>query len=142
VETPLKKRTKIMSTVLVTIATLVSGCATTDEPLPSGFDYGPPPSDIEQAVEAYFQRTLKDPESARYEYETGLIKVSCIQNIFKASQKSAWDPYWAAVVRINARNSYGGYTGNKRYSALFVGDSVAMALDSEKFRQKFCRVME
>lgn len=66
----------------------------------------------EAAVQRYFEQTLKDPDSARYRfrpYRRGVLDLS-------------GGRAWAGVFMcgaVNARNSYGGYTGHQTFLAYF-----------------------
>ena len=94
------------SLVLFALIALVSGCATppTQEELASA-DYGQYPSDYEQIIKGYMQATLKDPDSARYQ--------------FLNPPKTGWNGFggkkfgYIVCAYINAKNSYGGYVGNR-----------------------------
>lgn len=88
---------------------IVSGCVTTAPPptaseLASAY-YGPYPSEYERVIKEYMSVRLKDPYSAHYEFlirpSTGYLSLK--ENIFG----------WLVCVDINAKNSYGGYTGAK-----------------------------
>lgn len=89
----------------VAAAVVLSGCAVaTPEDLAKA-DYGPYPTNYEAVVRSYMNRTLKDPESARYE--------------FLNSPKQSWNGIgglkfgYSVCVNINAKNSYGGYVGTR-----------------------------
>lgn len=109
--------------VSVAAAILCAGCTTSS--LSAGFqappddaDYGVVP-EVGDAVKAYFSQILKDPESARYE-KGHLGKAYCNKGI-------AWggDVVWygyAANIYVNAKNSYGGYTGFKPYTLIWNRD--------------------
>jgi len=74
-------------------------------------DYGTYPADYEVVIKAYMETTLKDPESARYSDFSKPRKEHIITNV---DAKEATYGYSACVL-VNAKNSYGGYTGNHRY---------------------------
>lgn len=74
-------------------------------------DYGPFPGDFEQIIKTYLAKSLKDPESARYSEFSKPRKEHAITN---ARQKLAVYGYSACVL-VNAKNSYGGYTGDQQY---------------------------
>lgn len=91
------------------------------EKISPDYNFGSPPTDVERKVREYFQYILKDPSSANFIVGTpykayqneGLITGGGIQ----------WAGY-AVDVSINARNSYGGYTGYKPYLVYFTGESI------------------
>ena len=101
------------------VAVLVGGCASrpTQQEM-SAADYGSYPTDYEQIIRSYMQRTLKDPESARYE--------------FLNQPQTAWTSMggkkygYAVCAYINAKNSFGGYVGN-RLSYFLIKNSQVIA---------------
>ena len=90
---------------ILALAALLLGCATPTQQELAAADYGSYPADFETIIKSYMQATLKDPESARYQ--------------FLNSPKSGWNGFggvkygYVVCVRINAKNSYGGYVGNR-----------------------------
>jgi hypothetical protein len=71
-------------------------------------DYGSYPEDYQQAVKDYMNGILIDPDSARYSNWKGPSK---------GSVKDSFAGYvfgYRVCVDINAKNSFGGYTGNQR----------------------------
>ena len=104
-----------MRTKIASLAFLValSGCAAVAGSAGvnwSEMNPGTPP-DYElakaEAKEA-IQRMLKDPESAQYRDTTPLFKT--LYNFGLASSGNQ-QPLWAMCIEVNAKNSYGGYTG-------------------------------
>ena len=67
----------------------------------------PPPANYRSMGEAFFKRVLKDPESAKFDW-IGEPRHEAIQPGFGSPHAV---PVWVTPVRINARNSFGGYTG-------------------------------
>jgi len=67
----------------------------------------PPPADYRSIGEAFIRRVLKDPESAKFEW-VGEPKHEAIQPAFASPHAT---PVWVTGVRVNAKNSFGGYTG-------------------------------
>lgn len=103
--------------VIFTILAL-SGCAAGPTSLDiANADYGtgPTQTDAESQIKSYFGRVLKDPYSARYGFspvEKGYIVGNAIQG----------KPLYAGFIvyaKVNAKNSYGGYVGDKGYLFLF-----------------------
>jgi len=97
---------------------LLSSCASLS-PVGSGFykpteeekasaDYGPFPENYQELVKQYMQTQLKDPESARYRFEMKPYKGNTSA---KSKEKVVY--CWKVATYINAKNSYGGYTGEK-----------------------------
>jgi hypothetical protein len=85
----------------------------------------PPPSNAEAmqaGLKAAFENRLKDPESARYEFSEP-VRAYCRQG-FMGKKPPRYG--WAMNFTVNAKNSYGGYTGPQPYTALDYDDSDEM----------------
>lgn len=67
-----------------------------------------PPADREEQERRFILSVLKDPESARLAF-LGLEKDAIPAEY--ASPKAV--PVWVSRVSVNAKNSFGGYTGSK-----------------------------
>jgi len=99
------------------VVLLLAGCATkpTLDELNSA-DYGAYPYGYKDTISSHMSRRLKDPESARYDY-------------LNQPQK-AWNGFggakygYAVCVNVNAKNSFGGYTGGQMSYFLLRGSSV------------------
>jgi hypothetical protein len=79
------------------------------------------PSDYEALIKAEMEYMLKDPESARFRFGTPTRAYSNKGLIYGGGIAFVGH---AVTVHINARNSYGGYTGFKEYTALFSNGSL------------------
>lgn len=79
-------------------------------PVLSG-DYGSYPTNYEELAKAHLATTLKDPESARFGVFSKPRKEHVITNV---DAKEATYGY-STCVSVNAKNSYGGYTGNHQF---------------------------
>ena len=90
---------------ILALTGLLVGCATPTQQEVAVADYGSYPTDFETIIKSHMQATLKDPESARYQ--------------FLNSPKSGWSSFggvkygYVVCAYINAKNSYGGYVGNR-----------------------------
>ena len=103
---------------IILVLAVLTGCASGPTPQDiANADYGTS-IDQEQAetrVKQYFNAHLKDPYSAQYQFskvEKGYI----IGNAFEGR------PLYAGYImtaNVNAKNSFGGYTGNEAYQFLF-----------------------
>ncbi len=124
--------------ILPILALIITGCATeakkndavvdawkTTLPAPNA-DYGAYPENYETLIKQYFSKTLKDPESVRYSEFSTPRKEHAIK---KAGEKLAIYGYSACVL-VNAKNSYGGYTGNKQYWFLFRNGEIVRSKDT------------
>lgn len=77
-------------------------------------NYGKKPVNYENLVKEKMKDTLKDPDSAKYKFNREPSKMWIV------------NPYgdghlfgWGTCGEINAKNSYGGYTGFQRYFYFF-----------------------
>ncbi len=77
-------------------------------------NYGVYPEDHKSIIERYWRDSLKDPDSAMFEYETTPMK----SHIFDRGQ-----PVFGYVVdyKLNAKNGFGAYTGYEERRA-FIHD--------------------
>jgi hypothetical protein len=76
--------------------------------------YGPLPENYQQLVMAYAGTQLIDPDSARYQF-------------FQPAPRSVG---WVGQVYVNARNRFGGYTGNQLFVWKIIhGQAVFFAKD-------------
>lgn len=105
----------------IIVILFISGCATA----PSAQDqlkayYGPQPTDAEQIIRSHMDHVLKDPMSATYRLQgwpkTMWVKPGLLAGPFKYG--------WGICAGINARNSFGGYVGEKMYFFLIQDDQV------------------
>lgn len=109
---------------------LLGGCATRPsaplEPTPeqlASADYGEPLPEEEAKAKAeqWLLDVLKDPESARIEWEQ-------FERGWGRNQRRGEGRFLYGYVllgKVNARNSYGGYTGAKQYKFLFRDGEIA-----------------
>ena len=93
-------------------------------------ELGPQPRDILAGVKAIGQTYLKDPDSAQYEIGS-VLPGYCKKGLFQG-KGVAWQG-WAVNVLINAKNSYGGYTGFEPHTVLFVGDIATQIIEGYDF---------
>lgn len=97
---------------------LMAGCAAqattaSDRPVAetvdtANADYGQYPSNFEELVKQWGAANLKDPDSARYTRISKPRKEYLVANL-----KPAFG--YSVCATINAKNSYGGYSGNQTY---------------------------
>jgi hypothetical protein len=97
------------------LAAGLAGCASVPPPTPqqmAAADYGDLPEKAYSYVKGYLGARLKDPYSAKYTftYEKGYIDLPDNRRAFG----------YFVYPTINAKNSFGGYTGNKMYRPVFV----------------------
>ena len=103
----------------LTLALLSSGCAAPSAAEIAKADYGAMPSDPEGVIKGWFESRLKDPFTAVYEF-------GAVEKAWRKAWRWSAPTYgWRTMVRVNARNSFGGYTGFKTYLFMLRGDQVA-----------------
>lgn len=110
--------------ILVVMAFALAGCASGPTPQDiASADYGSAiqQDEAESQIKSYFNRSLKDPESARY----GFSEVEKGHIIGNAFQGSPLYVGYTVYAKVNAKNSYGGYTGDKGYLFLFQNGRLA-----------------
>jgi len=100
-------------------ACFLAGCVTQDQL--AAADFGPVPTDTEKQCRQYFEEVLKDPESARYRFVA--VKQGWAKDGLIMGGKTHFG--WVQIVEVNAKNSYGGYTGYKTHYLLFVNGRLA-----------------
>lgn len=82
-------------------------------------NYGILPSDYQNQIKNHMSSILKDPESARYNF---LPTFKGYSQDGSLSSTSGGIRFGHVVpVLVNAKNSYGGYTGNQKYVFIFSG---------------------
>ena len=128
---------------LTTLA-LLSGCATTKPVLDTlsmkqihSANYGAYPSNYQSSVRQHLQGSLLDYNSAKIEFYMKPVKVFYTvfyttalafdgpHSVFKGSHKGrGWVgfPVYLACVNVNAKNTYGVYTGWQTYEYYFQDD--------------------
>ncbi len=87
--------------------------AISDAPLISAERYQP-------LVEAQLKTILLDPESARYDWREP-YQVTCRKGVYNTPQR--WRG-WAVDVYVNAKNTFGGYTGPQQYTVMLTNDGT------------------
>ena len=92
------------------------------------YDFGPPPADPIEAAKLLMPEVLKDPASATYQF-SNTFKGRCKRGRLGGAQWIGW----AANVSINAKNSFGGYTGYQPYTILFSGGIAVRAIEGANF---------
>lgn len=101
---------------------VLGGCAANFQQIdPATVDWGPRPTaaHVEAAVRRHFDNVLKDGESARFQISTPYKAYA--NGGLAYGGGVTWTGY-AVKVQVNAKNSYGAYTGFKPYQVLFTRD--------------------
>jgi len=110
-----------LATSIAAIACLVTGCGLAYQSNRTALlksaslsDWGPePPSDHWTFEEDFVRRTLKDPESARFSH--GSVTRDAIPAGDVISGETKAQLVWVSSLGVNAKNSYGGYVGERVY---------------------------
>lgn len=113
----------------LTLTLLLTGCAAapSSEEL-SKADYGERPQNYVQTVHKYLDENLKDPGSAVYKEITAPQ-----QDWIRDAPIEGYQMHygWGVLATINAKNSYGGYTGYQTYHFLFRGEQIDKVITPE-----------
>lgn len=118
----LKAKTAVIQSMLATM--FVASCASASlgpEEL-ANVEWGPYPEDFESRTKTYMDGKLKDPSSAKYRFENPPYKAYVRKAPIQGGKPFAYGymvDFW-----VNARNGFGGYTGDKFYRVLISGDLV------------------
>lgn len=99
-------------------AALIAGCAsppTQQEIASADYGYEPNQYQAEKDVKQFFGRYLKDPYSAQYQFGD-VYKGYFVGSAFEGRKLMAG---YLLDASVNAKNSFGGYMGNKQYKFLF-----------------------
>lgn len=98
---------------LALVSVLTAGCTiepTAEEWASADYGVAPVSSEVEPALRERIASVLKDPDSAKYTFATpaaGWWSVNQSRPLFG----------YICLVGVNAKNSYGGYTGEQPYIA-------------------------
>ena len=85
---------------------LLGGCGSLPTPEEiSTADYGQYPDNYEAIVKGFYNMALKDPESAKYSNITAPYRT------YLGSRLGDTKYGWLTCATVNAKNSFGGYTG-------------------------------
>ena len=107
---------------LLVPAFLFTGCVGFERPAP-GSNYGKVPTKYAETIPARMSTVLKDPQSARYRF--GVPQPAYLNNGWLYGGKVTWQGY-LVYFYVNAKNSYGGYTGEEKWLALIRDENVSL----------------
>lgn len=120
--------------VVLIILLAIFGCAvppSTEEI--SRMDFGTPPVHYREAIIRYFDDRLKDPRSAIYDFgipeRYWLKHTNLLENELRCG--------YLVKVAVNAKNSFGAYTGKKLHGFLFKDENLILYLESDVLRNKW-----
>lgn len=103
-------KSKLLPLLFACFGLFLAGCASVVAKLPDAEAKAaayPPIPDYERMVKAYFASTLKDPYSAQYS--------DWFLHRAYLARKGAPVFSYVVAVQVNAKNSYGGYTGKQMH---------------------------
>jgi hypothetical protein len=104
-------------------------------------EYGiPPAGDCAQAIETTFSPTLRDPESARYQFaepERSWLPRYHFDIDRVAPYKSGHVFGWTIRFTVNAKNGFGGYAGAQSYEAFFQEGKLRAILQRSRYPDIF-----
>lgn len=133
----------IVTLAAILLSATLSGCVTTQASradaetdvwkasLPAqGADYGAYPNQYQEIIKGYMAETLKDPDSAKYADFTLPRQEHVITN---APMKQAAYGY-SSCVKVNAKNSYGGYTGSQLHWFFIKDGAVVRSQNASRGR--------
>ncbi len=128
---------QVFAAIFVSLSGLLGGCAAFQDKWHTKTvqidNRGAEPVDFEAQIKAYFAKTLKDPFSAVYDFKSKPFKSSYSINTVtqwptlinvNGYQTTVVAASWQVDLNINAKNSYGAYTGWKRYQVHFANNTV------------------
>jgi hypothetical protein len=98
-------------------------------------DYGAPISqaEAEAKASAFLKRHLKDPDSAKIEW--GTVQTGWIRDAPINGGQLRFG--YVLDANINAKNSYGAYSGYKPYKFLFFNSSLVSAYAQQELRDSY-----
>ncbi|MBA5234749.1 hypothetical protein H2Y56_21960 [Pectobacterium aroidearum] len=102
---------KIISAILACLFFLTGCVAPMTKNEVAAASYQQLPSDYQEKIKQYFESRLKDPDSAKYRFSEPR----------KAFTEATRHFAYVVPVAVNAKNSYGGYTGFKMYYLSYYG---------------------
>ena len=112
--------------VLLPILILLSGCATPPSAQQlANIDFGATPVDYESTIKKYFEDSLFDPDSARYDFQSPeqmWVKDSPLMGGRLAAG-------YMVRVGVNAKNRLGGYTGKQMYGFIIKDERIIKVMD-------------
>ena len=109
---------KILCSLAMTL--IISGCQSTSDKISNWPDInaGPKPTNYEALVKETIKLKLKDPDSASFKNISAPYKEHLTLN-------GGEDTFvWAVCGLVNAKNSYGGFTGFEAFMVSIVNDAV------------------
>ena len=102
---------------------ICAGCVSFPQRSPTPEELGPRPADYEAKIKALVLGSLRDPESARFQFEE--------LHPGWTTTKSGPTGCWMIKVWVNAKNGFGGYAGKQPYWFVLKSDKIILETESE-----------
>jgi len=110
---------------LLVILFFVVSCATLPPEVVRNANYGAYPRNYEDKIKSMIEPVLKDPYSAHYNFRTP-HKAYAVDGLIGGNKEYFG---YCVDVGVNAKNSFGGYTGERLYT-FFMYNGQIQLLDS------------
>lgn len=118
---------KVLLLILLSLSIVLgTGCVRPSDQTLSNADYGEYPNNYEEIVKTYIGSMLKDPYSAHITFD-GPPSAKFMSRILQPTVYG-----FGGIVTVNAKNSFGAYTGAKRYAYIIHNGRVVVL--EENFR--------
>jgi hypothetical protein len=116
--------------LLIALAALPAGCAPSYVTTQEGIDHsiGAAPADPEAVAKRYFERALKDSESARYQFGSALPG-----RLWGGAANGGWVYGYLMHVDVNAKNGFGGYVGYQQWQLGIRDNVVVFAIPPDSY---------
>jgi hypothetical protein len=134
----MNRRTALLAVFAATATVALAGCGISFRNSADEFQRTQPPSawgkapptGHQDAEKQFVLRTLKDSESARFEHRAPERWLSPV-----SQTDPGVVPTWRSVLRVNAKNSYGGYTGFQEWQFFYYdGELSSVSTPSTGYR--------
>lgn len=128
-----------MKTLLTALCLLFSGCMSVSTQELASLNCGPSPGQavMETKARSHFNAVLKDSESARIKFHEARRAWQKDGSLRGGTLHGGW----LLVAEVNAKNSYGGYTGFQNYY-LFFENGVMYRLEQFHFDNRMAGFVE
>jgi len=121
-------KNKLTGLMIVFGCLILTGCAATptQEEIANAY-YGEQPTQVfqEMIIKTFMASILKDPDSAKYQF--GESYKGYITYYPDTVFPSKTEYGWVIRVSVNAKNSFGGYTGYQLYRFLVRDENIILA---------------
>src|ERR1044072_1753603 len=97
-------------------------------------DWGAYPDNYEEVIKGYFAASLKDPSSVIYNAISKPQKEFTIKGRVPVDPKNEALYGYSSCVSFNAKNSYGGYVGNRIFWFLIHNGEIVNVIDTSTGR--------